>query len=203
MTPDDASRVPELVELRGPVVFRKPGTDLVARIDPARLPYGGLLRSDVFVLHLIADNPGRPVYLSTTDGALGSELGLDDHLLTQGLARKVVDRIPVATPDTVLVAGAGWFDTSRSLALWDQYRAPRTLDHERQWVDRASVAIPLTYVVSGINLASALDRRRRPGDRARAGAIRRADGTLAGMLGFTLPPERPVLDEPRTPVGLP
>ena len=173
MTIDQSRLVPEVVPLSASVVFRKPGTNLVARIDPARLPLAGLTRDQVFVLHLIADNSGRPVFFSSTDGSYPNELGLGDYLLTQGLARKVVDDIPAATRDTVGVPGLGWIDTSRSLALWDGLSAPRTMLAHPGWVDRASVAMPMLYVVQGAILAEALDRRGLPATRpARATSSR-------------------------------
>jgi hypothetical protein len=156
------------VPLSASVTFRKPGTNLVAQIDPAHLPFGGLTRDQLFVLHLIADNSGRPIFFSSTDGPYPNELGLGDHLLTQGLARKVVDDIPVATRDTVAIPGVGWIDTSRSLALWDGLTAPRTMLAHPGWVDRASVAMPMLYVVQGAILAESLDRRGLPGDTVRA-----------------------------------
>jgi hypothetical protein len=58
----------------------------------------------------------------------------------------------------------GWFDTSRSLSLWDTYAAPPTLLKYPGWVDRSSVNIPEVYVLEGIILSEALTSRRRPGD---------------------------------------
>lgn len=62
-------------------------------IDPRVLPQsrdGGILeRADLLLLRMIADSwPERPVYISRTAGAYGEMLGLGNHLLSQGLARK-------------------------------------------------------------------------------------------------------------------
>jgi hypothetical protein len=171
MTLDEANAVPDFSRLPGPVVFHKPGTDLVARIDPQHLPYGGLLRADIFVLHLIADTRDRPTYISVTDGNYGEELGLGDYLLNQGLARKVVEAPITATQDTVHVPGYGWFDTSRSLDLWDHYAAVPTILQHPGWVDRASVNMPETYIIQGLLLSDALHLRRRPGDADRAARV--------------------------------
>ncbi len=184
MTIDQSRLVPEVVPLSASVVFRKPGTSLVARIDPARLPLAGLTRDQLFVLHLIADNSGRPVFFSSTDGSYPNELGLGDYLLTQGLARKVVDDIPVATRDTVGVPGTGWIDTSRSLALWNGLSGPRTMLAHPGWVDRASVGIPMLYVVQGAVLAEALDRRGLPGDTTRARDVLALSERLADDVGL-------------------
>jgi hypothetical protein len=164
MTLDEANAIPDYTKLPGLVVFHKPGTDLAARIDPQRLEYGGLLRADVLVLHLIADTRDRPTYLSVTSGNYGAELGLDDYLLTQGLARKVMESPIKATADTVHVPGFGWFDTSRSLDLWDHYAAVPTLLKHQGWVDRASVNMPEMYIIQGLLLSDALHLRARPGD---------------------------------------
>jgi Protein of unknown function (DUF2723) len=168
MTVAQSREVPEYVPLSASVVFRKPGTHLVAQIDPAHLPIPGLTRDQIFVLHMIADNSGRPVFFSTTDGPYPNELGLGNYLLTEGMARKLVDDVPVATRDTVGVPGDGWIDTIRSLALWNDASAPRTLLAHPGWVDRASVVMPLLYSIRGAVLAEALERRDLPGDTARA-----------------------------------
>jgi hypothetical protein len=201
MTLDEANAVPEYSRLPGPVVFHKPGTNLVARIDPAHLPYGGLLRADVFVLHLIADTHDRPTYISVTAGNYGEELGLGDHLLAQGLARKVLDDPIAATPDTVNVPGVGWFDTSRSLSLWDMAAAPPTLLRHPGWVDRASVNIPEVYVLQGVILSEALRTRHGPGDTARAAAVLAKSERLADAMdlgALFAPAFRPTLPSPST-----
>jgi len=184
MTIAQSRQVPEFTPLASPVVFNKPGTHLVARIDPAHLPLPGLTRDQVFVLHLIADNSGRPVFFSTTDGPYAHELGLGNHLLTEGLARKLLDDAPVATRDTVDVPGDGWIDTSRSLTLWNESSVPGTLLAHPGWVDRASVNMPLMYVLRGSVLAEALARRGLSGDSARARTVMSLAAQLADDVGF-------------------
>lgn len=209
MTMAESRTVPEYTRLPGPVIFRKPGTPLVARIDPANLESGGLLRSDVFVLHLIADNTQRAVYLSATDGRYGDQLGLEDHLLTQGLARKVVDVAPVASPDTIQVPGDGWLDTSRSLSLWDSFSAPRTLVQHHGWTDRSSVNMALLYVLRGYYLAAGLAQRAMPGDDARSRALLQQAASIADAVDFAplvqpttgVPPAQPPPGEPLVPRG--
>jgi hypothetical protein len=185
MTIAESRQIPEFTPLNSPVLFRKPGTNLVARIDPAHLRYPGLTRDQVFVLHLIADNSGRPVFFSSTDGPYALELGLGDHLLSEGFARKVLDDAPVATRDTVDVPGDGWIDTSRSLTLWDQLSAPRTLLANPGWVDRASVNMPMLYVYRGSLLADALVRRGLPGDTARARDVASLAVRIADDVGLS------------------
>jgi hypothetical protein len=165
MSPMAADSVPLMVELPGPQVFRKPGTGLSATLDPKNLPHGVLERADVFVLRLILDNPVRPVYFSATSGNYGSTLGLNDYLLTQGLARKLLPNVPAVTPDTVIVQGEGFFDLKRSYALWTQdFQAPAALIRRGGWVDPPSNNIPALYVMSGYFLAEALEKAGRTQD---------------------------------------
>jgi hypothetical protein len=184
MTIAQSRQVPEFTPLTAPVTFRKPGTHLVARIDPAHLRFSGLTRDQVFVLHLIADSSSRPVFFSTTDGTYAHDLGLGGHLLTEGLVRKVLDDAPVATRDTVDVPGDGWIDTSRSLALWNESSAPQTMLANPGWVDRASVNMPLMYVFRGSVLAEALTQRGLSGDTTRARAVFSLAARLADDVGF-------------------
>jgi hypothetical protein len=117
---------------------------------------------------MIVDNSGRPVYLSSTSGNYGQQLGIGDYLLTQGLARKVEQVVPVATKDTVNVPGEGWMDVKRSLALWNTFDAPKSLIKRGDWIDKPSVNIPALYVISGYFLAEALAQT---GDRAASSSV--------------------------------
>ncbi len=177
MTIAQADAVPLVYEVGSPKMLRKPGTDFAATIDPKRLSHGLLERADVFVLHMIIDNSERPVYLSSTSGNYGGQLGIGDYLLTQGLARKVELSVPVATKDTVNVPGEGWMDVKRSLALWNTFLAPKSLISRGDWIDRPSVNIPALYVISGYFLAEALGRT---GDRAAADSVMRTTAAVAG-----------------------
>ncbi len=185
MTMAQSRQVPEYVPLSTSVIFRKPGTPLVAQIDPAHLPFRGLTRDQIFVLHMIADNSGRPLFFSTTDGPYPNELGLGNYLLTEGLARKLMDDVPVATRDTVAVPGSGWIDTSRSLTLWNDASAPRTLLAHPGWVDRASVSSPLLYSIEGSILAEALQLRGLPGDSARSRQVLSLAVRIADDVGMS------------------
>jgi hypothetical protein len=176
MTLAEADAVPLTYELPGPQVIRKPGSDLVATVDPKNLAHGVLERADVFVLHLIIDNTVRSVYLSSTSGNYGHELGVGQYLLTQGLARKVLTSVPTATKDTVNLSGEGWIDIKRSMALWDEFEAPRAFIRRGQWVDKPSVNIPALYVMSGYFLAEALVQA---GDRGQADSVMVTAGAVA------------------------
>lgn len=185
MTIAQSREVPDYVPLSKSVVFHKPGTHLVAQIDPTHLPIPALTRDQIFVLHMIADNSGRPVFFSTTDGMYPNQLGLANYLLTEGLARKLMDDAPVATRDTVGMSGDGWIDTSRSLALWDAETGPRTLFAHPGWVDRASVNMPLLYSFQGALLAEALERRGLPGDSVRVKQVMSLAVRIADEVGMS------------------
>jgi len=177
-------------------------------IDPARLPYGALERADVLVLHMIRDNLGRrPIYISRTAGSYGQSLGLERHLLMQGLARKVMPSVLTASRDTVLVAGEGFVDVPRTTALVTRvYRAPRSIVARGDWVDKPSANIPAAYVVTSLILGEALAQR---GDSALAARVVRAARTVAtaaritDWFGGPPPPEAPAPNDapPRIPVG--
>jgi hypothetical protein len=211
MTLAEADAVPLTYELTSPQVIRKPGTDLVATVDPKNLAHGVLERADVFVLHLIVDDNGRSVYLSSTSGNYGQQLGVGQYLLTEGLARKVLTAVPVATKDTIGLAGEGWVDLKRSMALWDSFEAPAAFIRRGQWVDKASVNIPALYVMSGYFLAEALSQA---GDRAQADSVmqRASEVAQASSLGDLFHPQLPQTpalpppesgDAPRVAVPLP
>jgi hypothetical protein len=160
LTMAQADAIPGYMELQQPRVFEK--DSIVATIKP-----GIISRGQLVVLQFIKDSfPERPIYFSsraTPDG-----LGLSGHILTQGLAQKLVMRAPVPSADTVSTP-IGILDVARTRALWTSvYRGPAALIHEGQWVDRASVGIPYHYVLVGYYLASQLEHR---GDQTEAARV--------------------------------
>jgi hypothetical protein len=153
MTLDEADRIPELVRLTQPQVFRK---DTPEGTIQAVIPEGYLERADQAILLMIRDSyPERPFYVSRTAGSYGDQrLGLTSHLLLQGLARNLVPAAPREGQDTLFLQRDGWIDMSRSLALWDSvFLGPAALLREGKWVDNASVGIPLLYVTTAAALA--------------------------------------------------
>ncbi len=121
-----------------------------------RLPQ--LMAADQLVYFMIRDAfPGRPVYFSRTAGGYPYELGLERYVLTQGMAKKLLDHEVVAGRDTVMIPGEGLVDINRSKALWDSvFTGTKSLAARNGWVDDASVGIPDLYVISGVTLAEAL-----------------------------------------------
>ena len=158
LTIAEADSIPAYVALDGP--RRLVAGGLTITIDPRRLEYGVLQRSDMLVLRMIreAADTGRPFYFSRTTGGYAESLGFDSNLLTQGLARKVLYTPTVPGRDTVLVVGAGLIDVARSNALWKEFRGPAAIVRRGDWVDRASADLARLYLSTGITLGGALDQ---------------------------------------------
>ena len=160
MTFDQADSVPLGQDITQPQLFVKDNIRAVVR---PRF----LARADIFVLSMIQDGK-RPLYFSRTSGGYGQELGLGGYLLTQGLARKLMQDSVRAGKDTVEVQGEGMVDLPRTEALWKTFKAPAALIRKGDWVDRPSVGIPYLYVSTGVVLEEALQARGRPQDAASA-----------------------------------
>jgi hypothetical protein len=101
----------------------------------------------------------RPIYFARSAVGYPRALGLENNVLTQGLAAKLF--IPptnaATTRDTVFVQGDGWFDVARTLALWnDVFQGHRAAASEGLWIDRPSASMPALYVFEGTELAQAL-----------------------------------------------
>ena len=152
LTLTQVDSIPPVIGLDQPQTFK--AGPLTATISQPQL-----YKADLLVLYMIRDTwPQRPVYFSRTAGGYGQDLGLQQHLLTQGLARKLVATPPAQSRDTVLVQGEGFVDLKRTLALWNAFEGPKALIARNSWVDPPSVGIPNLYTISGIMLAEALER---------------------------------------------
>ncbi len=156
MSMEQLDAIPLAVPLDQPQVFQKVvGTDTLR----ATLSQQQVLRQDLVVLYLIRDAwPARPMYISRTSGGYGQELGLNNNLLSQGLARKLVPTTPKSGRDTLLVQGEGYVDLARSVALWNSFEGPQALIKRGDWVDMPSVGIPNLYTLTGLMLSEALER---------------------------------------------
>jgi hypothetical protein len=157
MTIADADALPPYVEIREPQLLRK--GELVATVPPQVLT-----KDQLVVLHMIRDSwPERSIHFSRTAGAYGERLGLEDYLLTQGFAQKLVPTAITASKDTVLIPGDGWLDVARTYSLWSEsFMGTKSLPKLDDWTDRASVNIPYTYVATGALLAEGLGRAGQP-----------------------------------------
>jgi hypothetical protein len=166
LTIAETDSIPAYVRLDGP--RRLVAGGLAITIDPRRLDYGVLQRSDMLVLRMIreAADTGRPIYFSRTTGGYAESLGFEGNLLTQGLARKVLYTPAIAGRDTMMVVGAGLIDVGRSNALWKEFRGPAAIVRRGDWVDRASADLARLYLSTGITLGGALDQVGNSRDRA-------------------------------------
>jgi hypothetical protein len=195
LTLDEADSIPPFLLLREPLRFRKDTLDIT--IDPRNLPQaqgsGILERADLLLLRMIADSwPERPIYISRTAGGYAATLGLEGHMLTQGLARKLVPS-PADLPDTILVPGSGWLDVPRSHTLWRYFDGPEAIIRRNDWIDGPSIGIAFSYLLLGSELGSALAAR---GDASAADSVFRQVRRVAravrveAALDDAAPPER-------------
>ena len=156
-TMEEADQLPLYQQLAQPAEFQVPGTQISTTVPP-----GLLERADLFVLKMIQDTTGRPVYFSNTAVGYPSKLGLQQYLLTQGLARKLLPTVPTIGGDTIPIPGRGPLDVSRTASLWfDNFEGPQSLIRKGDWIDKPSVGIPYLYVDAGLALAQALQLRGR------------------------------------------
>jgi hypothetical protein len=164
MTLDEADAVPLAVDIQEPQLFQK--GDIRAVIDPRNLSRGFLERADILVLRMIMDaHPERPMYFSRTAANYPATLGLENYMLTQGLARKLMSAVPMVAKDTIHMPGQGFVDIARTRALWnDVFEAPEALVRKGLWVDRPSVGIPYLYVSTGLILAESLIATGKPAE---------------------------------------
>ena len=189
ITTDEADRVPLWMQVPPNAVFQ--AGRILAQLQAEQIP-----RADILVLQMIKDSHHeRPFYFSRTSGGYGAELGMQRYLLTQGLARKLMPDTIRVNADTMMIAGEGYLDVPRTLALWDTvFEAKTSIASRTDWVDTPSVGIPYLYVATGAVLSEALQRRGQPQDANRVIAEARAVAKatrLDGLLGM--------LDEPSQP----
>jgi len=151
LTFDEADAIPLYVQIPENMAFQKDGLVAAPRQQQ-------LMRADQLVYFMIRDAwPQRPIYFSRTAGGYPYELGLERYVLTQGMAKKLVDHQIVPGRDTILIPGEGLVDVKRSYDLWTKvFTANKSLAKRNGWVDDASVGIPDLYVISGITLAEGL-----------------------------------------------
>ena len=151
LTFDEADAIPLAVQIPQNMAFQKDGIVAAPRTQQ-------LMRADQLVYFMIRDAwPQRPIYFSRTAGGYPYELGLERYVLTQGMAKKLVDHQITAGKDTLVIPGEGFVDVKRSHDLWTKvFTATKSLAKRDGWVDDASVGIPDLYVITGITLAEAL-----------------------------------------------
>jgi hypothetical protein len=169
MTMQEADAIPEYVQLQSARQFRK---DSIV----ATLRAGIVTRDQLIVLRFIKDSfPERPLYFSSP--FYPENMGLGGHIVTQGLAQKLVmNPVHPDGRDTVRTP-YGVFDMPRTRALWASvYMAPAALLRQGNWVDTSSVGIPLQYVLNAYAVGSVLDQQ---GDHASSTKFLQLAFTLA------------------------
>ncbi|MDQ6737341.1 MAG: DUF2723 domain-containing protein [Gemmatimonadota bacterium] len=143
MTLAESDSVPDYTEIREPQIFRSAAVE--GRVQP-----GYLERKDIFVLRLITDAmPQRPIYF-TAGSSYPARFGLQRYMRTEGLVQHLM-------PSAVGDSSGESLDLARSAALWQQYHGPAAIVRRGDWVDRASLVVPVDYALLGIRLSAALD----------------------------------------------
>jgi hypothetical protein len=154
--------LPPYLVLSEPAQMRK--DSLVATLQP-----GIVTRAELVVLSTIKDSfPGRPLYIARSAVGHAEQLGLGAYLVTQGMVRRVMPGPVSEAPGLTYIQGVGWLDVNRSAALWEEYRGKTALTRLDDWMDRASLSVPYTYLDTAAILAHGLARQ---GDTAGAQAI--------------------------------
>jgi hypothetical protein len=159
LTMEQSDAIPPAIELNAPQTFAKPGTNIVAVIQPRSFEgFSGLERADLFVLYMIRDAfPERPFFFSRTTGGYAEEMGLSQYTEVVGLARKLLPGQPTGGAGIIVLPDEGPFDAQTTRPLWENtFRAPASLAKRDLWVDRPSAGIPFLYVRTGLELSAAL-----------------------------------------------
>jgi hypothetical protein len=157
--------------------------DLTATLEP-----GTYDQATYITLQAIRDNLGkRPIYFARTTGGSGDQLGLTDHLLSQGFVRRLTEQPLQPTDQITRYQGIGWIDLPRTEQLLLDVYHPESAARARPrgWLDVPSENILslyyITYGLFGELIAAQADTA--DGEWARASEIARS--YAARMLGNT------------------
>ncbi|MBI4519883.1 MAG: DUF2723 domain-containing protein [Gemmatimonadetes bacterium] len=124
-----------------------------------------LSRSHVLALAVIRDSvEERPIYFANTTG-LGSELGLAEHGVRQGLVTRLWPGELSAVPSLAQLpreVGGGWIDVDRTVALVDSVYTYRGLRDRDIWPDLSTANIPWQFYVTHLQLADVFLRYGNP-----------------------------------------
>ncbi len=147
----EANAIPQAINLPAPQLFESGSIR-------ATIPPGYLTREQLFILQMIGNvMPTHPIYFSSP--MYPRALGLEQYLLTEGLAVRLMPSI-VTESDSVVKTAAGMVDLPRSLALWrGTFKGKAAFEKQGEWIDPASLVMPAQYVVAGAILAEALNKR--------------------------------------------
>ena len=128
----------------------EPGSGIRLDSLTVRFGPGTLFLNDLAVLLLIRDNLGqRPIYFAwSTAGYADQTFGLTQHLVTEGLVRKVLPTPVAASDSLVMSAGLGFFNLPRSRALLEGYHWREVARARRfGWVDIPSATMLNLYAI--------------------------------------------------------
>jgi hypothetical protein len=197
-TMDETDSLPPYRQLDQPATFEVPGTEIRAVLAPQILE-----RADMLVLKMMLDNPDRPIYFSNTAVGYPNKLGVQDYVLTQGLARKLLPTRPSPGVDTLPLPGRGLYDVRRSQALWlETFEGQAAMIRKGPWIDRPSIGIPYLYVDAGLTLADALQIR---GETALAQRVFQTSARIAQSTRIAdelqIPPSLPTAPQIPLPLG--
>jgi hypothetical protein len=144
-----ADEIPPVTRLAAPQHVQLPGFT----VD---VPAGEIDRELLIMLRIMQDAGTRPIYFSRGAGSPAIDTYFKPHLVTQGLARKMV---PSVSDDSgvVVTKREGPVDVARTQVLWDHFRGRTALRRNGQWGDAASASMPYLYLRLGVALADAQD----------------------------------------------
>jgi hypothetical protein len=128
---------------------------------------------DLLVLRIVRESLGdRPVYFAATAPPVYQVWELEDHMVRQGLAYKLVDAPLEETADRVALDpqfGVRWVDLERTHdLLWNVFQLDYLLDWQ-MWPDPSTRAsIPAQYYIAHLALGEAHRLRDEPDEAERA-----------------------------------
>lgn len=176
--PPPADTLPQYVVLQGAVTGALGKINI--QLDPNVLGRPYIDRSELALFQIIKDQAGkRPIYLSTSTGNIGEQLGLSAYLVGEGLVRRLMPA-PVVPNDSIqLLQGRGFVNVPRTKRLaFEVYSGGKAAARRRPrgWVDAPSQNSLIGYVFVYDTIAAAL-KEREPALATRALAVR--DSILA------------------------
>jgi transmembrane protein TMEM260 (protein O-mannosyltransferase) len=176
--PPATDTLPQYVVLQGAVTGSLGRINI--QLDPAALGRPYIDRSELALFQIIRDQAGkRPIYLSTSTGNTGEQLGLGAYLVGEGLVRRLSPSPVVANDSIQLLEGRGFVNVPRTKRLaFEVYSGGKSAARRRPrgWVDAPSQNSLIGYVFVYDTIAAAL-REREPALATRALAVR--DSILA------------------------
>jgi hypothetical protein len=128
---------------------------------------------DLLVLRIIRESLGdRPIYFAATAPPVYQVWELEEHMVRQGLAHKLVDAPLEETVDRVALDpqfGVRWIDLERSHELlWDVFQLDYLLNWDLWPEPSTRASIPAQYYIAHVALSEAHRLREEPEEAMRA-----------------------------------